>query len=377
MVELDSNSRLVLRTSIALGVLVTLSVICRFLARWLKRAAIRWDDAWVVVAWLNFTAFFAVVTISMNLGAGQGLMTPISMEDIVMIRSNAKLDPRTNVKGELKLTVTQLEYISAFVFETANISSKISLLCLFRRIFTTNTFLKWSLGVLGLCVAWYLSAFFSTTFQCWPIHDTWTSATQDNCIDLVGFLMGYEIGNMICDIAIICLPIRMIHLLQLSRSQKVLLSGIFALGGFVCIASILRIRYTFNLQNPQDYIINVRIWSAISVASSVICANLPVLRPLFVRRETFNDWYKWFTRPFAGRGSSRTLGSTTTLPLAGRSISHNVNVSTGNYAMLDGTSREWKNPKKWENHGRDQLQSSDSSAYPLQSIRVNHVVDAA
>lgn len=80
-------------------------------------------------------------------------------------------------------------------------------------------------------MAWYISAIVVTALKCLPPQKAWFPERDGKCIDLIGFLMGYEVGNMICDIAILCLPVRMIHLLQLSRTQKIYLSAIFLLGG--------------------------------------------------------------------------------------------------------------------------------------------------
>ncbi len=60
MVTLNSNSQRVLRVYIALEVLVTVSVLCRFLARRRNRAPIKWDDAWILIAWANYTAYFGL-----------------------------------------------------------------------------------------------------------------------------------------------------------------------------------------------------------------------------------------------------------------------------------------------------------------------------
>ena len=46
---------------------------------------------------------------------------------------------------------------------------------------------------------------------------------------------------MALDIIMLCMPLFMVWRLKLEPSQKLMLSGIFALGGLVCVASLMRI----------------------------------------------------------------------------------------------------------------------------------------
>lgn len=118
------------------------------------------------------------------------------------------------------------------MFEMANIASKFSILCLYRRIFATANFRRWTLLVFALCICWFLSSILVTIFYCIPVSDYWNPTTATpRCIDTYKFIMGYEIGNMLCDIAILALPLRMVALLQLDIAQKTMLSGVFLLGG--------------------------------------------------------------------------------------------------------------------------------------------------
>lgn len=61
MPSLDAESWLIARVCIAMEVLVTLSCLGRFLARWQKRLRLEWDDGWIVVAWVLYTTYFSLV----------------------------------------------------------------------------------------------------------------------------------------------------------------------------------------------------------------------------------------------------------------------------------------------------------------------------
>ena len=81
----------------------------------------------------------------------------------------------------------------------------------------------------------------------WNPKDTFT----DKCIDLQAYYRAIASSNMALDIIILCMPLYMVWRLKLEASQKLMLSGIFALGGLVCVASLMRI-ITVNLIKGAD-----------------------------------------------------------------------------------------------------------------------------
>lgn len=66
MVALSADSHLVLRTYIAMEIIVTLSVLARSWARFITRLPILWDDLWMLAIWAFYTTFIVVVMISSN-----------------------------------------------------------------------------------------------------------------------------------------------------------------------------------------------------------------------------------------------------------------------------------------------------------------------
>lgn len=61
MVQLTESSQLLLRTHVAMEILVSLSLIGRLLARWKKQARVGWDDCWAIMAWIMFAAYFGLL----------------------------------------------------------------------------------------------------------------------------------------------------------------------------------------------------------------------------------------------------------------------------------------------------------------------------
>lgn len=59
------------------------------------------------------------------------------------------------------------------------------------------------------------------------------------CINMMAFFRFANIANLLTDILILAMPIPIVWSLQLDRHKKIGVCGLFLLGGFVCIASIM------------------------------------------------------------------------------------------------------------------------------------------
>ena len=109
---------------------------------------------------------------------------------------------------------------------------KISILLLYRRIFTTAPFRKASVAVGAACLLWFIIEVFMDIFQCHPIKAAFDPAllSTDRCIDLQSFYSGITIANLCLDVVILYLPLHMVWKLKLPTKQKLTLSGIFLFG---------------------------------------------------------------------------------------------------------------------------------------------------
>ena len=65
---------------------------------------------------------------------------------------------------------------------------------------------------------------------CIPAKSFWDHRVPGHCFNYDDFFLAMEIVDVILDIAILCLPFRMIAALHLSLRKKFMLSGIFLLG---------------------------------------------------------------------------------------------------------------------------------------------------
>ena len=132
-------------------------------------------------------------------------------------------------------------YIFEALFPVTTIATKLSILCLYKRIFSTfNKKFAWALYLVGaLQVSWAVSGFFTTVFQCWPVNMLWrldgglfsgNSEAAGHCINLIASLIGLAVTNTVLNTALLVLPMPMVWNLHTSQKHKLALTFIFALG---------------------------------------------------------------------------------------------------------------------------------------------------
>lgn len=108
---------------------------------------------------------------------------------------------------------------------------KISILCLYRRLFSVPAFLRLSAAIGVAIVAWGIACILTGVFICDPPKKFWHSATSGHCNNYdIAFLI-LEIVETVLDIVQLILPLHMISILKLSHRNKIILLFIFLSGG--------------------------------------------------------------------------------------------------------------------------------------------------
>lgn len=131
--------------------------------------------------------------------------------------------------GEANVAAFQkLLYFFQLFYVVGPPTIKLSLLCLYKRIFVVHRFLCLVYGMMVLISVWLIVSTFLAIFDCIPIHAFWTGGGR--CLDFKGFGIGYAVVNITTDFAIWLMPIPMVWNVQIPTGQKVALSLIFILG---------------------------------------------------------------------------------------------------------------------------------------------------
>ena len=109
---------------------------------------------------------------------------------------------------------------------------KISILLLYRRIFDTPNFARatWIVGI--ACISWLIASLLCLVFQCHTNAERYNadSLFSDQCINLKVYWVAITGSNMALDLIILCMPLYMVWNIRLATRQKIMASGLFALG---------------------------------------------------------------------------------------------------------------------------------------------------
>ncbi|RWA04860.1 hypothetical protein EKO27_g10242 [Xylaria grammica] len=241
-------------------------VILRLWCRWVNRAGL-WLDDWLVLVALAFaTGLSANLLWWIPRGLGRHVQT---------------FGPNVQEDFAIGLFTAELTYTGVIVFV------KFSILALYWRIFNQNSSIKLPVAILsGAVTAWGIAVLLLTLLQCIPTRGYWDKTIEASCnVDSQKFLFGISIPNILIDVTLLALPIPYVVRLNTSTNQKHALISIFLLGGFVCIASILRLVAVVTESTGPDIswnLIGQSIWAVVEADFAIASACLPTLRPFWL-----------------------------------------------------------------------------------------------
>lgn len=133
-----------------------------------------------------------------------------------------------------KLMALQALWASELIYVTSLFLIKCSMLCLYHRIFgtikRTLTISLYAVSIFNLCC--FIIVFFIFLFQCKPINFVWDRTIPGgHCIEFNTLCLSTGVISITTDIVILALPVPMVWSLQLSKTQKLGIIGVFFLGG--------------------------------------------------------------------------------------------------------------------------------------------------
>ncbi|KAL1651842.1 hypothetical protein SLS61_005213 [Didymella pomorum] len=253
-----------LDVSVAFTVLATISVSLRLYTRWFIVRAPGIEDYLIAVATICSILLTIAIAYQAKWGMGKHADT-LSWDD--------------NVK------VSKAFWASLIVYYLSLGLTKSSILLQYHRVFPTRKFQLACWGLFAVVVGYTIWTVFGSIFACVPVQAFWTKE-KAHCIDQFAMWFTNAAINISTDFAIILLPMPVIRRLQLGKRQKSALIGIFAVGGFVCIVSILRLQSLVAISNSTDQSYDnpaAATWSSVETNVGIICSCLPLLRPLMTK----------------------------------------------------------------------------------------------
>ncbi|KAK5048683.1 hypothetical protein LTR84_005774 [Exophiala bonariae] len=160
---------------------------------------------------------------------------------------------------------------------------KLSILVMYHRIFDTRNVRIVVKIVAAANLIWIILFTGLAIFQCTPVHRAWNPSIPGKCLDSKELFVGNAVPNIVIDLFMVAIPIYPVSKLRLPLSQRIALVGLFMLGGVVCVVSIYRVT-TISTLDPTNLAYTIRgpaVLGNVEMATAVLSANLPTLRPLF------------------------------------------------------------------------------------------------
>ncbi|KGO43317.1 hypothetical protein PEX1_088880 [Penicillium expansum] len=223
------------------------------------------NDWMVIIALLNSYVFMALDIIEAVSGMG------VHIKDI----------PPSILERQMKAFWLTIPFYNAAV-----LCAKASILMQYFRVFPTHRMRVVCWVMITFLAIYGTWAVISAFLNCIPVAKFWDDTIPGYCLNKTKLWFSNASMHISTDIAILVIPIPALMAVDLPRKQKLALMVMFALGGFVCITSIVRLVSLKTISDSTDPTydnVGAASWSAIECNTGIICACLPTLKPLIAR----------------------------------------------------------------------------------------------
>ncbi|KAL1985736.1 hypothetical protein VTN96DRAFT_7484 [Rasamsonia emersonii] len=264
----EDISQSVINQVVALMVLSSSAVALRITSRVTAKLTLQWDDYLAMLALVFACGTGALTIIACHHGLGKHIWNPaVNLEQIMKI-------------------LWAYEFFYGAVIPT----TKMSLIMFYHRVFPVRPVTIALRFCASLVLGWLVAIYIVVIVQCQPYTYFWEQyvnpAAKGKCVNFYAFYVSNASLSVLTDFMILLIPIPMVMRLRMPLSQRLVVCGIFALGGFVCIAGVLRIHFLTLMFKSEDLTWNISdsfVWSCVEPCIGIVCACLPTLRPLLRR----------------------------------------------------------------------------------------------
>ncbi|KAJ5902514.1 hypothetical protein N7495_003042 [Penicillium taxi] len=183
------------------------------------------------------------------------------------------------------------DYIFSHFYNFAIASTKLAILSLYYRIFSTALFRRIIIGTAVFIFLWICVMEITLGLDCMPVTKFWDASVKGSCLDLVAFSYFTNITNLLTDIWVFLLPMPIIFGLHITQRRKLELAAIFAIG-LLCLLSVKaqQISPVCRLASGSVHMTDINIGTGVPLGilsvyeplGGVVCANLPFI-------------YRWMT----------------------------------------------------------------------------------
>lgn len=194
-----------------------------------------------------------------------------------------------DVSPEMLVSYNKLNITGSLTtYNLATMCTKTSILLYYLRFPSSRRFRLATYLVILISVGYTASGALAWAYSCSPIEKSWYGGMDGTCINTSAALLTRSVLNVVTDLAILMLPVWLLWPLQLwSVWQKLSVLAVLMAGGFVCVASILRLAafWTDKGATEEDltwHFVKNTSWCLLESWVGVFCACLPSLKCLVV-----------------------------------------------------------------------------------------------
>ncbi|CAH0027323.1 unnamed protein product [Clonostachys rhizophaga] len=191
--------------------------------------------------------------------------------------------------GESEVNPEQLEYflkclyVASISYVVSIVFIKLTILAFYWKLFSVAA--RWPIRILAASVvAWLIAFVYLGAFGCLPIRAQWdvTAMATAKCVPPKSIYLGASLPNVITDLILVLMPIPYVWRLNIALQQRLILAGLFLLGLFICIVSIIRLTIVMSIStDDHDTTYNLKdfmLWSIVEVNIGLVCSCLPSMR---------------------------------------------------------------------------------------------------
>ncbi|APA11569.1 hypothetical protein sscle_08g063390 [Sclerotinia sclerotiorum 1980 UF-70] len=261
-INAQSNYPLILEASFPLLVLMLITVGTRLYVRVRTVRGIGADD-WAVVTAAICSIVYNACTISQS---RWGLGLPLALRPAVNLNEYSKV----NYAGRPFYMIGVLCFKVSLCFSYLRILSKGQ---------PNYRLLVWF--VMILCILGHVAGTLALMFNCHPVQKSWLPKTPGKCLPVGPLFFGLAITTIVFDVIIFFLPIPFLYGLRMDNRKKFGIIGVFALGIFTTVCSVLRMSEIPVITNGSGDSTMLVVWGNIELNVGIILTCMPVLAPLF------------------------------------------------------------------------------------------------
>ncbi|EOD52442.1 putative integral membrane protein [Neofusicoccum parvum UCRNP2] len=285
MEAFDGQASCITGVSIALTTTATCIVCMRMAAVYKRRGWLGLEEAMVALSNCCLIIITVIACEAVKYGFGlRAKAIPAAGGDLHLA---LKASLRTRRPALRPLTVSQNFFLFQIFYKCVICFNKLAFLLLYLRVFQFHSFRVICLCSIGVVVAGSFSFIAATLFECIPIAYNWNRQLPGHCINNSAFRWSWAAFNTATDVWVSVLPIPFIQRLQMTRTKKIGLIILFALGLFVCVTSAIRMKaLVASTRAAKDTTWDSApafLWSYIEAAVGLVCTCLPSLRWLLSR----------------------------------------------------------------------------------------------